>query len=45
MELTNKEMNKVTGGASWGIIAAAAATLVYFLGVLSGYTNPTRCNN
>lgn len=45
MELTEKQMHEVSGGVSWGIIAAIAAGLVYIIGGLSGYTNPSRCNN
>ena len=45
MELTEKEMHNITGGVSWSIIAAIAAGLVYIIGGISGYTNPTRCNN
>ncbi len=36
---------EVNGGASWGIVAAIAAGLVFIIGGLSGYTNPSRCNN
>lgn len=45
MELTNKEMYEVNGGVAWGIISIIAAGLVYLIGGLSGYTNPSRCNN
>ena len=45
MELTNKEMYQVDGGVSWGIIAGIAAAVVYIIGCLSGYSNPTRCSN
>ena len=45
MELTNKEMYEVDGGVSWGIIAGIAAAIVYAIGCLSGYSNPTRCSN
>jgi len=45
MELTNKEMYQVNGGVQWAVIGGIAAAIVYLLGALSGYTNPTRCNN
>lgn len=45
LELTNKEMYEINGGASWGVIAAIASCLVFIVGALSGYTNPSRCNN
>lgn len=38
MELTEKQMHEVSGGVSWGIIAAIAAGLVYIIGGLSGLT-------
>ena len=45
MELTEKEMYEVNGGVAWGVIAAIAGALVFIIGGLSGYTNPSRCNN
>ena len=45
MELSQKEMYNVEGGASWGVIAGIAAAVVYLIGCFSGYTNPSRCNN
>jgi len=45
MELTEKQMKKVDGGASWGLIAGIAAAVVFVVGFFSGYTNPSRCNN
>ena len=45
MELTEKEMYDVNGGVSWELVAAIAAGITYLIGVISGYTNPTRCNN
>ena len=45
MELTKEKMHEIECGASWGLIAAAAAALVYVIGFFSGYTNPSRCNN
>ena len=45
MELTEKEMSYIDGGAGWEIIAAIAAGVVFVIGVFGGYTNPTKCNN
>ena len=46
MELRKEEMYEVNGGAvSAGVIAGICAGIIYLVGVLSGYTNPNRCNN
>jgi len=45
MELTEKQMYQVEGGASWGIIAGIAAAVVFVVGFFSGYTNPSKCSN
>ena len=46
MELTNSQMDSINGGAiNWGIVAGIASGVVFFIGVLSGYTNPTKCKN
>ena len=45
MELTEKQMYQVEGGASWGLIAGIASAVVFIVGFLSGYTNPSRCSN
>ena len=45
MELTEKQMHEVSGGVAWGVVAAVAAALVFIIGGVSGYTNPSRCNN
>jgi len=46
MELDNKEMYNITGGAvSWKILAAIGAGIVCLVGIISGYTNPDRCKN
>lgn len=40
MELSNKEMNHITGGGiSWGIVAGVAAAVIYLIGFLGGETN------
>ena len=45
MELNEKQMYQVNGGAAWGIIASVAAAVVFVVGFFSGYTNPSKCNN
>ena len=45
MELTKHEMYEVTGGVSWAVVSGVIAGIIYIIGVVSGYTNPTRCNN
>ena len=46
MELTKNEMNKIVGGGgSWGVVAVIAAAVVYIIGCVSGFTNPSRCHN
>ena len=45
MELSEKEMYEVNGGISWGIVAGISAAIVYMIGVVSGYTNPSKCSN
>ena len=45
MELTEKQMKKVNGGANWGLISGIAAAVVFVVGFFSGYTNPSRCSN
>ena len=45
MELTEKEMYNINGGVSWGVVAAIVGALVFIIGGLSGYTNPSKCNN
>lgn len=45
MELNEKQMQQIDGGANWGLIAGIAAAVVYVIGFFSGYTNPTRCSN
>ena len=45
MELTKEQMYKVSGGISWYVVGGIGAALAYIIGLLSGLTNPTRCNN
>lgn len=45
MELNEKQMHDVSGGVSWIAFSGIAAAVIYVLGFLGGYTNPTRCNN
>jgi len=46
MKLNENEMEKVVGGGlSWGAIAGLASGIVFIIGLLSGYTNPTKCKN
>lgn len=45
MELSEKQMYQVDGGASWGLVAGIAAAVVFVVGFFSGYTNPSRCSN
>ena len=45
MELTKQEMYEINGGVSWTVVSAIVAGVVYVIGVISGYTNPTKCNN
>jgi len=45
MELSEKQMHEITGGVSWTVVSAIAAGIVYIIGIISGYTNPSRCNN
>ena len=45
MELSKNEMMKISGGVAWETVAAIGAAIVYLIGIISGYTNPTKCNN
>ena len=45
MELTEQEMYSVNGGVAWYVVAGIAGAITYIIGVLSGYTNPSKCNN
>ena len=45
-KLENKELKEITGGIGIGwIIGGIAAGLTFIIGVISGYTNPNKCNN
>jgi lactobin A/cerein 7B family class IIb bacteriocin len=45
MELTDKQMKKIDGGVNWGIVSGIAAAVVFVVGLISGYTNPSKCHN
>ena len=45
MKLTKEEMYEIKGGISWQIIGAIGAAITYIIGIISGYTNPSRCHN
>ncbi len=45
MELTKAEMLTVDGGINWYIIGGVGALISYLIGIISGYTNPSQCNN
>ena len=45
MELGKNEMKQINGGVAWETVAAIGAFIIYVIGTLSGYTNPTKCNN
>ena len=46
MELNENEMYEINGGGvSWYVIGGIGAVITYIIGILSGYTNPSRCNN
>ena len=45
MELSQNEMFKVKGGVAWDAAMVVGAIIIYIIGVVSGYTNPTKCNN
>ena len=39
----NEMMNTTAGGLSAGVIAAIAAGIAFFAGILDGYTRPFKC--
>lgn len=44
--LEEKELEQVqAGGVSWGLFAGIAAAITFVVGIIDGYTNPTKCNN
>ncbi len=45
MELSENEMMEIRGGVAWETIAVIGAAIIYIIGAISGYTNPTKCNN
>lgn len=44
--LDNGQLKTITGGigAGW-IISGIVAGITFLIGVVSGYTNPNKCNN
>ncbi len=45
MELKETEMKTINGGVSWEAIATVGGIITLILGIISGYTNPSSCNN
>ena len=45
MELTKKDLINITGGVNWYLIGGIGALITYIIGIISGYTNPSQCNN
>lgn len=45
MELNNEEMLNINGGVAWYVVAGIGAILTYIIGIFSGFTNPSHCNN
>ena len=45
MELKFEEMYKINGGASWEVFATVGGIITLIIGIISGYTNPSQCNN
>ena len=45
MELTKEEMLQIDGGINWYLIGGIGSLITYLIGIISGYTNPTECNN
>ena len=46
MELEDKEMKEIVGGAiTWEAVAVGGGIIALIIGIISGYTNPTECNN
>jgi len=45
-KVNDEELKKVEGGGfSWGIAAGIIAAVTFIIGVIEGYTNPSKCNN
>lgn len=46
IELNNEHLSSIKGGGfNLGIILGVGALVVFIIGILDGYTNPTKCNN
>ena len=39
------ELSQIVGGAKYGKIGVLGGIIVFLLGVLDGYINPSKCNN
>ena len=45
-KLTSDEMYLVSGGAvKWGVVALVSGAIVLIVGILDGFTNPSKCHN
>ena len=45
MKLNDEEMKKVYGGAiPWEAVAAGVGIIAFLIGLISGITNPSKCN-
>lgn len=44
-ELKKEELQKITGGGVGWITAGIIAGITFIVGIISGYTNPNKCNN
>ncbi len=46
MELNKQDLIEITGGGvNWYIIGGIGAAITYIIGIISGFTNPSQCNN
>ena len=45
MKLSKEELLKIDGGVNWYLISGIGAIITYIIGIISGYTNPSGCNN
>ena len=43
-EISNSELKKVKAGAiHWGLVGLISGIITFVVGVIDGYTNPSRC--